>query len=198
MIRRPPRSTLFPYTTLFRSHLDARAELASEVAHEVAEVHALLAAEVDGHPALARRHLDVHDLHRQAARARELAAGDDGRLLAMPLPAVFARVLLGGQADHAPVEPVTAELGHRTPWAPHLAERGAALRLDADDVAHMQQKVADHLVVVGGRRLAQPHADEIFGHGLGIAHVLDPPGAMPPSAPPAPAACRPAGAGGRC
>src|SRR5437588_2855641 len=27
MIRRPPRSTLFPYTTLFRSHLDDRAEL---------------------------------------------------------------------------------------------------------------------------------------------------------------------------
>src|SRR3712207_6971864 len=25
MIRRPPRSTLFPYTTLFRSHLPARA-----------------------------------------------------------------------------------------------------------------------------------------------------------------------------
>src|SRR2546425_11243850 len=24
MIRRPPRSTLFPYTTLFRSHLDRR------------------------------------------------------------------------------------------------------------------------------------------------------------------------------
>src|SRR2546422_4833502 len=24
MIRRPPRSTLFPYTTLFRSHLNAR------------------------------------------------------------------------------------------------------------------------------------------------------------------------------
>src|SRR3712207_8660783 len=26
MIRRPPRSTLFPYTTLFRSHLHPRAE----------------------------------------------------------------------------------------------------------------------------------------------------------------------------
>src|SRR3712207_8689691 len=26
MIRRPPRSTLFPYTTLFRSRLDSRAE----------------------------------------------------------------------------------------------------------------------------------------------------------------------------
>src|SRR2546430_8906447 len=25
MIRRPPRSTLFPYTTLFRSHLEVRA-----------------------------------------------------------------------------------------------------------------------------------------------------------------------------
>src|SRR2546430_8264631 len=26
MIRRPPRSTLFPYTTLFRSHIDPSAE----------------------------------------------------------------------------------------------------------------------------------------------------------------------------
>src|SRR3712207_9540687 len=37
MIRRPPRSTLFPYTTLFRSHLDiARAarELLSLFAHQ--------------------------------------------------------------------------------------------------------------------------------------------------------------------
>src|SRR3712207_7272116 len=28
MIRRPPRSTLFPYTTLFRSHLERRREVA--------------------------------------------------------------------------------------------------------------------------------------------------------------------------
>src|SRR3989442_12035542 len=28
MIRRPPRSTLFPYTTLFRSHIDAPAHSA--------------------------------------------------------------------------------------------------------------------------------------------------------------------------
>src|SRR3712207_6909980 len=27
MIRRPPRSTLFPYTTLFRSHLDVEVDL---------------------------------------------------------------------------------------------------------------------------------------------------------------------------
>src|SRR2546427_7977558 len=31
MIRRPPRSTLFPYTTLFRSRHDARQQLQSDV-----------------------------------------------------------------------------------------------------------------------------------------------------------------------
>src|SRR5260370_31541981 len=30
MIRRPPRSTLFPYTTLFRSHHDALARIGGE------------------------------------------------------------------------------------------------------------------------------------------------------------------------
>src|SRR2546426_10553972 len=32
MIRRPPRSTLFPYTTLFRSHAAGKAECRSRVA----------------------------------------------------------------------------------------------------------------------------------------------------------------------
>src|SRR2546426_5974829 len=31
MIRRPPRSTLFPYTTLFRSHIELRTALAPNV-----------------------------------------------------------------------------------------------------------------------------------------------------------------------
>src|SRR5256885_5020702 len=45
MIRRPPRSTLFPYTTLFRSRMRAllgqRAEIAAEIGHadEQAERH---------------------------------------------------------------------------------------------------------------------------------------------------------------
>src|SRR5690348_17805024 len=34
MIRRPPRSTLFPYTTLFRSRVDLR-RVAAEVGHRV-------------------------------------------------------------------------------------------------------------------------------------------------------------------
>src|SRR3712207_8409571 len=33
MIRRPPRSTLFPYTTLFRSLVERRAALAGAVVH---------------------------------------------------------------------------------------------------------------------------------------------------------------------
>src|SRR5258708_31432631 len=38
MIRRPPRSTLFPYTTLFRSHVLIRS---SEVLHDARPVAAL-------------------------------------------------------------------------------------------------------------------------------------------------------------
>src|SRR2546426_2747876 len=34
MIRRPPRSTLFPYTTLFRSHLEARQRRKTQVEHQ--------------------------------------------------------------------------------------------------------------------------------------------------------------------
>src|SRR2546422_6218131 len=37
MIRRPPRSTLFPYTTLFRSREDASARVRSERHDEVAQ-----------------------------------------------------------------------------------------------------------------------------------------------------------------
>src|SRR5258708_24161145 len=43
MIRRPPRSTLFPYTTLFRSLSDAD-KLARQYNHSQVEVEHLLAA----------------------------------------------------------------------------------------------------------------------------------------------------------
>src|SRR2546422_8214032 len=38
MIRRPPRSTLFPYTTLFRSDRIAQAELHGPVRHELRDL----------------------------------------------------------------------------------------------------------------------------------------------------------------
>src|SRR2546423_11102537 len=51
MIRRPPRSTLFPYTTLFRSDLGAVVDVAPHIAHdedghrhELELLHASLAA----------------------------------------------------------------------------------------------------------------------------------------------------------
>src|SRR3712207_8813279 len=37
MIRRPPRSTLFPYTTLFRSRLERREGVRSLVGHQAVE-----------------------------------------------------------------------------------------------------------------------------------------------------------------
>src|SRR3712207_7135520 len=46
MIRRPPRSTLFPYTTLFRS-LDGLDELRSDGAHRVEGRHRVLEDEAD-------------------------------------------------------------------------------------------------------------------------------------------------------
>src|SRR3712207_8045815 len=57
MIRRPPRSTLFPYTTLFRSLLV-----------EVRERAAIAAAELRGEAALVARALAVSAVRRVAAR----------------------------------------------------------------------------------------------------------------------------------
>src|SRR3712207_7781644 len=47
MIRRPPRSTLFPYTTLFRSRRQGRAAVADGSAGIVVGTHALLQEGVD-------------------------------------------------------------------------------------------------------------------------------------------------------
>src|SRR5438270_5506690 len=56
MIRRPPRSTLFPYTTLFRSELDADAgHVGDRVAlHQVVQ-HAVLQAEPGAAEVVERR-----------------------------------------------------------------------------------------------------------------------------------------------
>src|SRR2546422_11584720 len=42
MIRRPPRSTLFPYTTLFRSHMDHASEVAGVLDSESREIGKLV------------------------------------------------------------------------------------------------------------------------------------------------------------
>src|SRR2546425_7187173 len=60
MIRRPPRSTLFPYTTLFRSH-DLDAELRDLVSEAVGQ-------RFDGHLA---RAIDAEEGERHAAERSE-------------------------------------------------------------------------------------------------------------------------------
>src|SRR3712207_7074772 len=55
MIRRPPRSTLFPYTTLFRSdHVDRGLELVRRHGHEL-RLELVELRELRRHPAVARR-----------------------------------------------------------------------------------------------------------------------------------------------
>src|SRR3712207_6921937 len=81
MIRRPPRSTLFPYTTLFRSseegpQPDARARQAGhDVAVGVADDHVDVAA-----VALQRRQLS-HDQDRKSTRLNSSHANIVYRLL---------------------------------------------------------------------------------------------------------------------
>src|SRR5256886_17512414 len=50
MIRRPPRSTLFPYTTLFRSYSELRADIPwPEVVQRLASENEKLARRPEGH-----------------------------------------------------------------------------------------------------------------------------------------------------
>src|SRR3712207_7172809 len=60
MIRRPPRSTLFPYTTLFRSHHEGAAE-------EKLRVDDLHDPALLGRPGVVDRHRHLHGLELGAA-----------------------------------------------------------------------------------------------------------------------------------
>src|SRR5260370_8516852 len=73
MIRRPPRSTLFPYTTLFRSHRDVRRRR-GRLRHHAARGHGLLARlHADGRQRRRPAHQDGQpDLHRSEEHTSEL------------------------------------------------------------------------------------------------------------------------------
>src|SRR2546430_14764896 len=107
MIRRPPRSTLFPYTTLFRSEDGDAAVLPRDVVDQLLDQHRLAdagAAEEADLPAADERrdqvdHLDpgLEDLDLR----REV---DEGRRIAVDRPAlaVGGRLLVDWIADHVP------------------------------------------------------------------------------------------------
>src|SRR4051812_49885729 len=75
MIRRPPRSTLFPYTTLFRSPRvvlgdlrDGHHAAARKAAEEGAEFAARQRERVDGHDPLDVRDDRLHHIDRKSTR----------------------------------------------------------------------------------------------------------------------------------
>src|SRR3712207_8110905 len=78
MIRRPPRSTLFPYTTLFRSALllaldqPARLRQGGGAVGPVGEQPAVLLREVEEGRQHLHRQLDGHPVHRSEEHTSEL------------------------------------------------------------------------------------------------------------------------------
>src|SRR3712207_7569862 len=93
MIRRPPRSTLFPYTTLFRSDRDvvARAVDLQRLEPDLGEL------------------LGVEELGRLEVRAEVLVLDDDRVDLDRAVEAGVARPLggIGRAHDRTPVTPIT-------------------------------------------------------------------------------------------
>src|SRR2546430_13064377 len=65
MIRRPPRSTLFPYTTLFRS----AAELAAQAAGQMILDGEIVALDAAGRPSLDRKSTRLNSSHSQISYA---------------------------------------------------------------------------------------------------------------------------------
>src|SRR3712207_8513074 len=81
MIRRPPRSTLFPYTTLFRSQAEARDRLAitdiyrvhvRNAQGEMVPVRALAEASIEFGPQTIIRYNNVRSLVRSEEHTSEL------------------------------------------------------------------------------------------------------------------------------
>src|SRR3712207_1566351 len=116
MIRRPPRSTLFPYTTLFRSgqlHL---------VAHR--ERPALAGVLLEGHELLAPRHADeVLGAHADEADVAHATSGEPVELLAVALARSLEDDLLGPDADpHLAIDVAGGHLRGARRGAVHLGQ----------------------------------------------------------------------------
>src|SRR2546422_6642195 len=66
MIRRPPRSTLFPYTTLFRSGIDESVPAGPLTSRAVVRIEAKKPTDLSDLVAVADRHCPVTDAVRRA------------------------------------------------------------------------------------------------------------------------------------
>src|SRR4030066_313432 len=94
MIRRPPRSTLFPYTTLFRSRL----KLAQRLLEHVPGRETVLVLRVDGCPRHGRQVFG----HEGSSIAVLVRRGADAKDLfdALLEDLVFGELLRGRMGDH--------------------------------------------------------------------------------------------------
>src|SRR5258707_13679247 len=98
MIRRPPRSTLFPYTTLFRSVEGLVLEENPAIAVELAgELHPRAGLEVAGEDALEHRvHFGAGDLGHESEASVDYAEDRHRSTCGQPRPVI----LLPGPSEH--------------------------------------------------------------------------------------------------
>src|SRR2546427_13038297 len=94
MIRRPPRSTLFPYTTLFRSHLDV-GDVHARAVRLHADLHVVVHDTFDGYK-------DFHEKALSWFLKYDLRKKEQGKRLAMGRstlshPVCVSPVKMGGQ-----------------------------------------------------------------------------------------------------
>src|SRR5256885_8859779 len=111
MIRRPPRSTLFPYTTLFRSVVrDAQTVLVGFVLHRLHEVA-----------------LDSGDLDAVRAERLELAHTGAGVFLsAQRRPAHELRINEDARSGHVAIGALTPQVQSLLRFAAYIPNRGDA------------------------------------------------------------------------
>src|SRR5256886_16300710 len=169
MIRRPPRSTLFPYTTLFRS-LNPR--------HLVARIDAIL---LTGGSAYGLGAADGV-MRWLGERGRGLPVGPAGIVPIVPTAVIFDFDLApGGKADRWP----TADDAYRACSAAsdHVAEgsvgagTGATVRNAVGPRAAMEGGVGS-LAATGGDLVVRA-----LGGRTAAGHILDAPGPRFPGAP---------------
>src|SRR5256886_3250607 len=146
MIRRPPRSTLFPYTTLFRSHA-----LALKLPHEVLEPLALVADQI------ADRH--VAFLEKQFCRVGRVHA----QLLQRARDVKTLRPFLDHEQVEATVPSLAFRLGHhQRPVAPSAVGDEDLSAVDDELVAEAACRGGDSCHIRPGVRLGDGESGDLL------------------------------------
>src|SRR5256885_16402982 len=162
MIRRPPRSTLFPYTTLFRSLPALEREPSQRVDHLALLVHHVVVLE---HLLAGLEVLQLDPLLRLADRARHPRMRDD-------------LALLGAGAVHPAGDAVRAEQPHQVVLErqeEHALARvalaaGAAAQLAIDAARLVTLRADDH--EPAGRVVIASQLLDALGREIGALHDL--------------------------